>query len=131
MQKTRLVLSTYSKKRQVGSVWYGWPQDSQLSLVNQIQEVETTLASVSFSVQGSIYYKSDLKSKGVIHAPLDSSIVHMDDSLNPETTTSLASIFAIGTSTDPKLWMAERVIMNLSRGPFNEAPSDLSIVFCC
>lgn len=88
--------------------------------MNQIQEIEKRLASVSFSVQGSIYYKSDLESKGVLYAPLVSSIAQLDDSLNRETVTSLANVFAIGPSTDPKLWMSERADIKLNRGPCNE-----------
>lgn len=91
-----------------------------------MQEIEKRLASVSFTVKGSIYYKSDLGSKCVMYAPLDSNIVQLDGSLNRETVTSLANIFAIGPSTDPKLWMSERANMELNRGPCNEILSSLN-----
>jgi hypothetical protein len=55
-----------------------------------------------------------------MYTPLDSSIAQLDGSLNRETVTSLANVFAIGPSTDPKPWMSERVNMKLNRGPCNE-----------
>lgn len=114
------ILEEKSSGLQLSSMSYDWREDSQLDLVNQIQEIEERLASVSFSVQGSIYYKSDLESKGVMYAPLDSSIVQLDGALDRVTVISLANVFAIGPSTDPKLWMSERESMNLSWGPCNE-----------
>lgn len=114
------ILEEKANGLQLGSIWYDWPEDSKLDLVNQIQKIEEKLESVSFSVHGSIYYKSDLESKSVLYAPLDSNIAQLDDHLNQETVTSPVNNFAVGPSTDPKLWMAERANINLSRGPCNE-----------
>lgn len=49
-------------------------------MVHQIFEMEAKLASVSFSTLGSIYYRSDLESKGVAYERLDSAIRQMDAS---------------------------------------------------
>ena len=58
--------------QQLGSVWFQWSEESQLEMVDQIIALEAKLASVSFPQYGSIYYKSDLKSRGVSYAPIDS-----------------------------------------------------------
>lgn len=114
------ILEEKANGLQLGSIWYDWPEDSKLDLVNQIHQIEEKLTSISFSMRGSIYYKSDLESKGVMYAPLNSSIVQLDGHLDHETVTSLTNNFAIGPSTDPKLWRSERANMKLSRGPCNE-----------
>ena len=47
----------------LGSLWYQWQTESQLSLVAQLVDFETKLTSVSFRRHGCIYYKKVLEKR--------------------------------------------------------------------
>jgi DNA-directed RNA polymerase alpha subunit len=52
----------------LGAVWYQWPEESQVEMVQQIVDLELKLMSISFLKHGSIYYKADLDSKATLQS---------------------------------------------------------------
>lgn len=113
------IIEEKAEGQPLGSAWFEWSKESQSDMVNQIIEIEGKLTSISFSQLGSIYYRSDLLSMGVSYAPLDSAILHMDGSAIDQNN-SLLKGFAIGPSTDSKLWAGTRAAIDLDRGPCKE-----------
>lgn len=81
------IIEEKAEGQQLGSMWSQCSKDSQVDVVNQINETETKLATLSFSKRGSIYYKSDLEARHVSYEPLDSSIAHMAVSPNENRST--------------------------------------------
>jgi hypothetical protein len=99
--------------QQLGTVWYQWPEESRIEMVQQIVDMESKLMSISFLKHGSIYYKADLDSKGHTSEPLS---VDVADSSMKIDRTALDK-FTIGPLTEARLWAGERASMNLDRGP--------------
>jgi hypothetical protein len=97
--------------QQLGSAWFQWSKESQLEMVNQIIAVEAKLASVSLPQYGSIYYKSDLESRGVAYVPIDSDALQLNSPPIDEKSSPLEA-FVIGPSTDPNLWAGETTTMD-------------------
>lgn len=108
----------------LGSVWYQWPEESQVEMVQQIVDLELKLMSISFLKHGSIYYKADLESKGHSSEPLSGDV--------SESSMAIDSIdldkFAIGPLTEARLWAGKRVSMDLDRGPCEHLRKECSRV---
>ncbi|RDI84813.1 hypothetical protein Vi05172_g5260 [Venturia inaequalis] len=101
----------------LSSVWYGWPEESQMKFLSQLVEMETKLASLSFRSHGSLYYKKDLLQKDVSVRDFQTPLLH--PSSKTFNHTSLRE-YAIGPSTMAALWAGERAAMNgLDRGPWS------------
>lgn len=118
---TAYIIEKKASGQQLGNLWYKWPKDAQFDFVRQLVDIETRLASVSFQEHGSIYYRSDLESKGIACKPFSSSICHHETlsmSICDRGDMKLKlQDFAIGPLTDPRLWEGERATMSLDRGP--------------
>lgn len=102
--------------RPLGSLWYQWQAGSRLSLVKQLVDFETKLASVSFRRHGCIYYKRDLEKKGLRAYDLEAKSLSSSSPVN-NPNFALTEQFAIGPLTEAKQWERERATMNLDRGP--------------
>lgn len=97
----------------LGAVWYQWPEESQVEMVQQIVDLELKLMSISFLKHGSIYYKADLDSKGHTSEPLS---VDVSESSMRIDCIALDK-FTVGPLTEARLWAGERASMNLDQGP--------------
>ncbi|RAK92540.1 phosphotransferase enzyme family protein [Aspergillus costaricaensis CBS 115574] len=100
----------------LGSIWGRMSRSSQFVIIDQVVEIERKLASVSFPMQGCLYYTSDLKSEVPDAKGLDIMLRKLSG-LKIEDCKQL-SCFAIGPSNDRKLWNDERHSMELNRGPW-------------
>ncbi|KAL2064617.1 hypothetical protein VTL71DRAFT_3754 [Oculimacula yallundae] len=101
----------------LGNLWRHWPRESQQDLVTELVDLEAKLASVSFQSHGCIYYKDDLKTKGVRAQSLEatySSIGNFSKELDP----SRMAKFVLGPLNQAVLWQGERATMDLERGPW-------------
>ncbi|OJI83259.1 hypothetical protein ASPTUDRAFT_124561, partial [Aspergillus tubingensis CBS 134.48] len=110
------IIEEKAKGYSLGSIWGRMSRSSQFVIIDQIVDIERKLASVSFPMQGCLYYTSDLKSKipeaeGLDITPSKPSGLKVDDGRQ-------LSCFAIGPSNDRKLWNSERDLMQLDRGPW-------------
>ncbi|TVY82477.1 Altered inheritance of mitochondria protein [Lachnellula suecica] len=104
----------------LGNLWRHWPRESQQDLVTELVDLEAKLASVSFQSHGYIYYKDDLKTKGVRAQSLEamySSIGNPSKELDP----SHMAKFVLGPLDQAVLWQGERATMALERGPWQNA----------
>lgn len=97
----------------LGSLWYQWQTESRLDLVTQLVDFETKLTSVSFRKHGCIYYKKDLKKKGISAYDLEAKSLSSGDF----TKELLTEGFALGPLVEARLWEGDRATMNLDRGP--------------
>jgi len=97
----------------LGNLWFQWSKESQLSLVTELVNLETKLASVSFNKHGCIYYKTDLENIGVPTMDIDATFLVSGKTLN----CPIISKLAFGPLTQAVLWEGERAKMTLDRGP--------------
>lgn len=105
-----------SDGKPLGNFWYQWPKEAQLEIIQQVVDIEMKLSSLSFLKHGSIYYKSDLESKGLTYESLAANLFQVDSS-SRTLDLSMLNDFAIGPLTDARLWEGEKATMNLDRGP--------------
>ncbi len=102
---------------QLKSIWYDMQEDSQKNIVNQVVDFETKLQSIAFTHHGSLYFKKDLEDKRVSPYKFEDlkSTVRFPENL---TVSDLLNEYAMGPSTEAKIWEDERETMEmLSRGP--------------
>lgn len=101
--------------RPLSTVWYGWSEESQISFVSQLVELEVRMTAVSFRSHGSLYFKRDLMQHGTPTPGLQEPL------LAPPLPTPLhTSIdeYLIGPATTATSWKAECATMtDLNRGP--------------
>jgi hypothetical protein len=116
MVGTEYIFEEKSDGKPLGNFWYQWPKKTQLEIIQQVVDIEMKLNSFSFLKHGSIYYKSDLESKGLPCEPLAANMFQADGSLGA-LGLSIMRDFAIGPLTDVRLWEGEKATMNLDRGP--------------
>ncbi|KAK0119331.1 Phosphotransferase enzyme [Cadophora gregata f. sp. sojae] len=111
------IIEEKAKGKPLGNLWRHWDTESQISLVTQLVNFETKLASVTFRRHGCIYYKKDLEMKGLPAYDLEAESLCTDDltQLNLIPTKELA----IGPLTEARLWEGERSTMQLDRGPWS------------
>lgn len=110
------ILEEKAPGKPLGEFWYQLDTKLQLGLVNHLVDMETRLASVSFSKHGCIYFKKDLDKKGLRFHTLNGKFVSTDGSTETFSTADMDE-FALGPLTEGKLWEDERATMNLDRGP--------------
>ncbi|CZT12207.1 uncharacterized protein RCO7_10448 [Rhynchosporium graminicola] len=112
------IIEEKARGKPLGNLWHHWDKESQVSLVTQLVDFETKLASVSFRRHGCIYYRNDLAKKGLTAYDLEAKSLSTDG-----TPVQLESIsteeFAIGPLTEARLWEGERATMELDRGPWS------------
>ncbi|KAG4444105.1 hypothetical protein IFR05_000458 [Cadophora sp. M221] len=95
-------------------------EEKARDLVTELVDLEANLASVPFQGHGCIYYKDDLKTKGVRVQSLEAtsnSIGNPSKELDP---LHMAK-FALGPLSQAVLWQGERATMALERGPWKSA----------
>ncbi|KAL2852073.1 phosphotransferase enzyme family protein, partial [Aspergillus pseudoustus] len=105
------IISEKARGVKLGSVWKQWRWKSKMNMVQQITDMENTLASISFPSHGSVYLKDDLRSLEGIADSLEA-----DGAVTEE-----LSRYAIGPLTSPELWEGSRREMDLDRGPWRDA----------
>lgn len=118
---TEYIIEEKARGKPLGNIWHQWDTESQISLVSQLVDFETQLASVSFRRHGCIYYKKDLANKGLPAYDLEVQSLSTDrisEQLKPVATDD----FAIGPLTEARLWEGERAMMDLDRGPCKYKP---------
>ena len=89
---------------------HNWPTlhgDEKLSLIENIVEIETTLASTSFREIGSLYYTRDLEH------PARKDVLYTDTTGRP----IVNAHFSIGPTTDRKSFDNDRANVDFDRGP--------------
>ena len=92
----------------LGSLWYQWPIQSRLEVVQQIVDMERKLASVKFMKSGCIFFREDV--------PLDMSTdISLDTSV--PFPTSVLERFKLGLLVSSELWHSDRAAINMNRGP--------------
>jgi len=97
----------------LGSLWFQWPRESQLSLVEEVVDLETKLASISFDKHGCIYYKADLEANGLPTQDINAISSTSGKTLN----CPIMAKLAFGPITQATQWEGERAQMTLDRGP--------------
>ncbi|PYH32967.1 uncharacterized protein BO87DRAFT_407623 [Aspergillus neoniger CBS 115656] len=110
------IMEEKAKGYSLGSIWGRLSRSSQFVIIDQVVEIERKLASVSFPMQGCLYYTSDLKSEVPDVKGLDT-MLSISPGLNIEDCRQL-SCFGIGPSNDRKLWNVFRHSTRLDRGPW-------------
>ncbi|OJZ91270.1 hypothetical protein ASPFODRAFT_68133 [Aspergillus luchuensis CBS 106.47] len=110
------IIEAKAEGHSLGSLWGRMSRSSQFGIIDQIVEIERKLASVSFHMQGCLYYTPDLKSKVPDVKGLDT-MLSISPGLKIEDCRQL-SCFGIGPSNDRNLWNGERHSMKLDRGPW-------------
>lgn len=113
--RAEYIIEAKAEGHSLGSLWGGMSKSSQFGIIDQVVEIERKLASVSFPMQGCLYYTSNLKSKIPDAKGLDTMLSKLPG-LEEEDCRQM-SYFAIGPSNDRKLWHGERHSMKLDRGP--------------
>ncbi|GCB20818.1 altered inheritance of mitochondria protein 9, mitochondrial [Aspergillus awamori] len=114
--RAEYIIEAKAEGHSLGSLWGGMSKSSQFGIIDQVVEIERKLASVSFPMQGCLYYTSNLKSKIPDAKGLDTMLSKLPG-LEEEDCRQM-SYFAIGPSNDRKLWHGERHSMKLDRGPW-------------
>ncbi|GAA85831.1 phosphotransferase enzyme family protein [Aspergillus luchuensis IFO 4308] len=114
--KAEYIIEAKAEGHSLGSLWGRMSRSSQFGIIDQIVEIERKLASVSFHMQGCLYYTPDLKSKVPDVKGLDI-MLSISPGLKIEDCRQL-SCFGIGPSNDRNLWNGERHSMKLDRGPW-------------
>lgn len=104
------------KGKPLTDLWYHWPKESQLHIVQQIVKLETKLGALSFKKHGSIYYKSNLEYRSVACDSLSTDIMKVNGTA-ADLDLSTLDQFAIGPLTEARLWSGGRSNMDLDRGP--------------
>jgi hypothetical protein len=92
-----------AKGTSLGDAWYRLSRPSKNKFIEQVVEMESKLASISFPVHGCIYYTQDLP---VEYRSKDRPLLPGDD----------VKEFSMGPAVDPILWCDGRSEMGLSRG---------------
>ncbi|KAK0123796.1 Phosphotransferase enzyme [Cadophora gregata] len=97
--------------------WPRWDMESKRNLVTQLVDLETDLTAVTFKEHGCIYFKKDLKDKGVDASTLQGSFTPLE----AKAFVGIESDrWAMGPLTEPRLWQGEREKMALQRGPWSD-----------
>jgi hypothetical protein len=96
------------------TVWPEWDMDTRKSFLDQIVDIETKLASISFRKHGCVYYRKHLEEKGLPAHKLGVSASHGFDNV---VDAQAMEDFALGPLTEAGLWADEREAMDLDRGP--------------
>ncbi|KAG4429419.1 hypothetical protein IFR05_015093 [Cadophora sp. M221] len=112
------IIEEKASGKPLGNLWHHWDTESQISLVAQLVDFETKLASVSFRRHGCIYYRKDLVKKGLSAYDLEAESLSTDGILMQLNSVSTEE-FAIGPLTEARLWEGERATMKLDRGPWS------------
>lgn len=87
--------------------WSTLHGDDKLNLIENIVEIETTLASTSFRESGSLYYTRDLEH------PARKDVLYTEITGRPIVNTQ----FSIGPTTDRKSFDDDRGNVHFDRGP--------------
>ncbi|KAK2756950.1 Phosphotransferase enzyme [Arachnomyces sp. PD_36] len=118
------ILEEKADGKQLGNLWYKWPKEARLEIIQQLVDIEVKLGALSFLKHGCIYYKSDLESKGFACESLAANLSRVHNSSSSKAqrlNLSKLEDFAVGPLTDARLWEGEKATMNLDRGPWNTA----------
>ncbi|CZT52708.1 uncharacterized protein RSE6_14068 [Rhynchosporium secalis] len=114
------ILEEKAKGKPLGNLWRHWSRESQQDLVTELVDLEAKLASVSFKSHGCIYYKDDLKNKGVHVQSLKATYSSMGNP-SKELDPSHTAKFVLGPLDEAVLWQGERATLALERGPWQNA----------
>jgi len=102
------ILEERAPGKPLGRLWYQWPIQSRLDIIEHIVDMERKLASVKFVKTGCIYFREDV--------PLDlSTDISLDTSV--PSPPSVLERFKLGPLVTSELWHGVRTTMNMNKGP--------------
>ncbi|GKZ35825.1 phosphotransferase enzyme [Aspergillus brasiliensis] len=122
--RSEYIIEAKVEGQSLGNIWGRMSRSSKFGIIDQVVEMERKLASVSFPVQGCLYYTSDLSRKISDVEDLGTMLGGM--SVKGSDDCRQLSCFAIGPSNDRELWDGERHSMDLDRGPWINVVSYLT-----
>lgn len=105
------ILEEKAQGEQLGKLWqdwHEWPMRARAGVIEQVVQMEHILASTKFAKSGSIYFREDIAGSDplAVISPMDSTVLER---------------FTIGPLVEHRLWRGERAVMDLNRGPYNDA----------